>query len=828
LTTDPNPERRDSSDWTTGRIADLSARLTKTSRPADRGVLWREVLRTVGGECHLDGGPLSDAVVPTLDEVDLQRFGLERSAGVVRLTGRMPREVPKALADALAACLAIDPARRRREPTAAADGALLRLTDHPCYRNPSQKAAMRALLTMPAGATLLTTLATGSGKSLLFQAGIQWLQELQGSTDEVATGIVLVPTVSLALDHIESIRHEVSPLSGCAAMVAGMTDREAALLGFVQGSAPLLFMAPEMLLGKDRSRFLDTASPRADRPLAAKGRLAAVFIDEAHIIESWGRSFRPDYQRLPAVIDELRSRNPGLRVVLLSATIDKTALELLKRQYGRGEFLQVSEGAPRVEFDLAAHRFGAKEERDEVLERLLDHLPRPAIVYTTRVEAAVDLEARLRRRGYERLASFTGDTGAARRETVVKEWRSGELDLVVATSAFGMGVNHPGVRAVVHACVPESASRYYQEVGRAGRDGHQALSLVMAAPEDESDSVSLALGTVLTQEVAAERWEALVSAGRPLTSRDGRSRFRIDLRAAARRHPRPGLLNMRWNKALLVQLQRYGALEVEELDESKDMWGVAFASDWVRLLDRSPVPERALEELFQLRDKEQGSYRSAVEMFRSVLFPRGVDVPCQWADLFRMVDAARPWCDPCGRCPACRMAARPPSQTPTPGGIRYGGTAAVWTKSERLRRSPEVIFVPNSKEPDLGALCRGLGDSGIEQWVVPDQFAVSVAGELRKQEGNPGLVLTWSDVLDGDWSPADRPSVALYGPFSLRQNLVTVFRHIDGMVRGGDLDLRAWVCSASDMVGDRRLSDIATSSAPLSLEDALREGLECR
>src|SRR4029078_6741295 len=104
--------------------------------------------------------------------------------------------------------------------------------------------------------------------------------------------------------------------------------------GFVTGDIPLLFVSPEVLFGRAGEWILNSARPKDARPIAAAGRLEAIFVDEAHIIESWGRSFRPDFQRLPGFVSELRRRNPALRVVLLSATITDSARQVLRNSYG--------------------------------------------------------------------------------------------------------------------------------------------------------------------------------------------------------------------------------------------------------------------------------------------------------------------------------------------------------------------------------------------------------------------------------------------------------------------------------------------------------------
>ena len=104
----------------------------------------------------------------------------------------------------------------------------------------------------------------------------------------------------------------------------------------------------------------------------------------------------------------------------------------------------------------------------------LRHVPRPAILYVTRVVDAKAWRDRLEAEGFEHAELVHGETGANERDRILRGWRDGDIDLVVATSAFGLGIDYRHVRAVVHACIPESLDRFYQEVGRGGRDGRRA------------------------------------------------------------------------------------------------------------------------------------------------------------------------------------------------------------------------------------------------------------------------------------------------------------------------------------------------------------------
>ncbi|NVJ15313.1 helicase-related protein [Myxococcus sp. AM010] len=646
---------------------------------ADRGVLLREAVRLCDGHLTLPEVGFS----PGEHQAEwLRRFGLSARPGrgarpsiAFDLTpvDRLPH-ISEELSEGLRDALQLDPRLRRfRQPTVA-DGALLRLSRHPEYQNPTQKAAIRALLTMPPGATLLASMPTGGGKSLLFQLGVRWWREQ--SKDCSPCAVVIVPTVALALAHADALKKEQG-LEGSEAFVGELShdERQDLLLRFRRGEVPLLFMSAEMALTSAREALFEAAHPTAERSSVQRGHLQGLFVDEAHIIESWGRTFRPDFQRLPGLVQALRAKNPALRTVLLSATFGAEAHALLEQQYGAGTFLSVVAGAPRTELDLVVQDFSAPTRRDATLLQLLDVLPRPALVYTTRPKDAEGIARQLRQRDYTRLAVITGETTGRDRGDVVRRWRAGQLDLVVATAAFGMGIDKSDVRAVVHASLPEDAARYYQEIGRAGRDGHQALALLLWAPEDETRARSMSLGQLMKTEKAEERWWALVQDardhGRLREAPDtGYTRMTVDITL-----PRPGSgegsYNRQWNASLVNQLQRYGggAVEVLSIDDDRDRWTLDVKEGV--LLDTGDEARTRLMELLAERPQEVTQARQRHRGFRQALEKR--DEECMLCSVFELVEAEPPPLFPCGRCPYCRAEdASPPTH------FEFRGLDALW------------------------------------------------------------------------------------------------------------------------------------------------------
>ena len=255
-------------------------------------------------------------------------------------------------------------------------------------------------------------------------------------------------------------------------------------------------------------------------------------IDEAHIVGSWGDGFPPQFQGIAGLRTHLlrhvteRGHVP-FKTILASATLTEDTLNLLKDLFGSpGPFLQVA--APVVRAEPAYWQSTALEPavRDARLLEAVRHLPRPIIVYTTLRESGAAppgtltpsrVAELLRATGFRRLATVDGESLTAHRERVLKGLRDeedspSEYDLVVATSAFGLGIDIPDIRAVVHACIPKSLDRYYQEVGRGGRDGRATASVVIATQADDEVAVNLAAPKYLTAERAKDRWSVMINA----------------------------------------------------------------------------------------------------------------------------------------------------------------------------------------------------------------------------------------------------------------------------------------------------------------------------
>ena len=457
------------------------------------------------------------------------------------------------------------------------------------YRSPAQRTAVRSAITMRPGGALLICLPTGEGKSLVFDS-----IDAVGFTDNrPGVTVVVVPTIALALDHeksVQSNRMDFQP----RAYVGGDTEqnqiaRKAITNGIAETEQGLYFVSPEAACTTLRSALIKASK---------SGRLKALVIDEAHLIEGWGADFRTEYQLLSALRAELLSACPvdqGLRTVLLSATISQMAVDTLKTLFsGTDGTLGIVYGSRlRPELQFFSADVSSEEVRRERVVEALFHLPRPLILYVSKVEHAIEWHHLLTNQiGFQSVGLMHGRTDNEVREEVLQSWRQGDLDVVVGTSAFGLGIDYAHVRAVVHACIPETMDRFYQEVGRGGRDGHSSLSVLIPADVDWKVAENLNQQKIITTERGRERWDAMFS--HPDRQSLGGNHHKLRINVAPGEGPEDldmvGGRSADWNARVLTVMARAGMLRLlaQERDgETKnDFISVEILQDGHRNPDR--------------------------------------------------------------------------------------------------------------------------------------------------------------------------------------------------------------------------------------------------
>ncbi|HEV7663236.1 MAG TPA: RecQ family ATP-dependent DNA helicase [Chloroflexota bacterium] len=345
---------------------------------------------------------------------------------------------------------------------------------HDDFRD-GQERVIRALLD---GRDALTILPTGGGKSLVYQLTAQFLP---GVT------VVVSPLLALMRDQVEGLESR-----GIHVAFVNSTQSESeiaqALDAVREGSTKLLYVTPE--------RFEDTAFMAQVSTMS----VSLFVVDEAHSISEWGHSFRPAYLTLPAAIATLRRPT----ILALTATATPWVRRDIVERLGLREPLVMVRGTDRPNLFLEVIRVEEESQDRRILQQLLtdDDDPRmrgSGIVYTATTRAAQDTAGWLSDWGIP-ADYYHGQRRKSDRERVQDAFRSGEVRVIAATNAFGMGVDKADVRFVIHRDIPPSLEEYYQQAGRAGRDGESARCTLIYRPGDLGRAAFLAGGGQLTRD----------------------------------------------------------------------------------------------------------------------------------------------------------------------------------------------------------------------------------------------------------------------------------------------------------------------------------------
>ncbi|HZU60360.1 MAG TPA: ATP-dependent DNA helicase RecQ [Solirubrobacteraceae bacterium] len=323
---------------------------------------------------------------------------------------------------------------------------------------PGQREAVLAALD---GRDSLVVMPTGGGKSLCYQ--------LPGIASDELT-VVVSPLIALMADQYRRLRGGGHPVSMIASgMPAGAVGRS--LADVRTGRARLVLCSPERFAS---APFLEALAER---------RVDLFVVDEAHCVSEWGHDFRPDYLRLRGAIDRLGS--PAVMACTATAT-EQVAEEIIGRLGLREpHVLRAGFDRPNLSFDVIALDGPGSKARKGMLVSLAlsDPSMRPAIVYCGTRRDVEQVSEQLQSQG---LAAVGYHAGMPADERAAAQYRfmEGDAEIVVATNAFGMGVDKADVRAVVHWAIPKSVEAYYQEVGRAGRDGQPARAILLSSRAD--------------------------------------------------------------------------------------------------------------------------------------------------------------------------------------------------------------------------------------------------------------------------------------------------------------------------------------------------------
>lgn len=317
----------------------------------------------------------------------------------------------------------------------------------------NQEAVCRAAIE---GKDVLLVMPTGSGKSLCYQLP---------AIARGGTTLVISPLIALMEDQVAKLKSHGFKVDRIHSGRDSTSSRRACV-DYLNGSLQFLFIAPERLRLSGFPEML------------AKRKPTLVAVDEAHCISQWGHDFRPDYRRLGEHLPKLRPAP----VIALTATATPLVQNDIAEQLGLPQLARFIHGFRRANLAIEAVEVGPSQRAAMTAELLADEERRPAIVYTPTRKQATSLAAELA--GEFPAAAYHAGLNADLRRRVQEQFLAGKIEVMVATIAFGMGIDKSDVRTVIHTALPGSLEAYYQEVGRAGRDGAPSRAILMHSYAD--------------------------------------------------------------------------------------------------------------------------------------------------------------------------------------------------------------------------------------------------------------------------------------------------------------------------------------------------------
>jgi ATP-dependent DNA helicase RecQ len=468
---------------------------------------------------------------------------------------------------------------------------------------PGQREAIESVLS---GHDTLAVLSTGSGKSAIYQ--------ISGLLTDGPT-LVVSPLIALQRDQVEALHDRAL---GAAQLNSSVPEsrREEALAELAEDALEFLFLAPEQLANADVLDEVATATP------------TLVVVDEAHAISEWGHDFRPDYLRLGAAIEALGHPT----VLALTATAAPPVRAEIVERLGMRDAEVIVRGFDRPNLELSVERFHDARHKDEALLEAVARADKPGIVYAATRKRTEELAAALAARGVEAHAYHAG-LKKSEREAEQERFMDSDSDVIVATTAFGMGVDKADVRFVFHAEVPESVDAYYQEIGRAGRDGETAEAILFYRPEDLGLRRFFAGSGHVGVDELTEVAEVVGAARDPIAPAELQDRTELSQSKLA---------------TAVSRLEDVGAVEVLP------------TGDVVARPDAPPLDDVIREAEHEEEDRREFE-RSRLEMVRAFAETDG----CRRE--FVLSYFGEPFAPPCGHCDNCRAGkVKPPDATDEP------------------------------------------------------------------------------------------------------------------------------------------------------------------
>ena len=525
------------------------------------------------------------------------------------------------------------------------------------YNGRAQRMAVWCTLSLdksPISKNLIVNLPTGCGKTLLPHS----LASKYHSDREAKTIVVIVPTLSLIIDLESRTKEFFGKIAsfdhgGVYRWDNSSSDYDKADIKqrVLSGEQGMLFITPETF-SNQRNTFFDAAS---------SGKLGHIFVDEAHMIVQWGTAFRPAFQILAALVNTIRRQSPyPVHCVLMSATINQNIFDQLSLifKHKKTEVLSLNGSYLRPEIQYNVKQ---SEDFNKKINSTIDAviaLPKPLIVYCTTKETVEYLRKTIRSElDVDCLEVYTGDTVKIDRERVLQDWKKNFTQIIVATSAFGLGVDKPNVRSVLHAEIPENMDRFYQEVGRSGRDGFASQSLMIFTRADFSTAKSINESSRIKEKLGWARWEELLKF--PLEKKEG-SRI-VDV---SRKHTgvkRDGSHNVDWNWNTMTLMQRSGLLDIRALpyvgidsDLSAGESEVLTQRVEIEFLKDNPLDPDHWRDVDETRNREIDLEKQGFSILERWLNDGANSPLCAEFGKYFKYEYRHPE-DACGGCPGCEV-----------------------------------------------------------------------------------------------------------------------------------------------------------------------------
>lgn len=493
------------------------------------------------------------------------------------------------------------------------------LTDFKYFKSEEQKLVVMGALRTPPGYTALISMSTGGGKSLITQTI---------AYQESGLTLVIVPTVSLMMDQVRSakaiLKRKVDEEIFCYYSGQNLTPFLNALSN---KTARILFVSPEAII---KNKQLFVAIEKAN----AQNYLKNLVVDEAHIVSEWGASFRVDFQCFDIIRKTFIDNNSELRTFLLSATFSERTVSQLKQAYADGDnWIELRCDKLRSEICYDVIKTDNRVDKIKKLKEIIPLLPLPLIVYVSRPDDASFLQKQLAGIGVSNTRTFTGRTNSIDRERIINEWINDEFPIMIATCAFGVGVDKKDVRTVLHTYIPENANKYYQEAGRGGRDGLLSLSAMIYEPEDADYAFKLTT-KVLTINKLAGRWFSMLGSDLSSIKSGGIVMLDTSVKPSYAEYDYFDWANnadVNWNVYVILLLRRGGLVEIEGMEYLDQRYLFTLKLSDISLLRDNSQSRQLLE---KIRDDEWDKNLKEFQMMQKAL--NYVGKRC-WSDMFNCV-----------------------------------------------------------------------------------------------------------------------------------------------------------------------------------------------